>query len=147
MFDAAFDSRDRALRWAPFEFDSGSANKEDLGQRVAEFTREGLAGVGPEVRDGLYSRGIGGVDGDLWGGVLVEEELGLRDCAGEGGKVCIEGCGGGAQVADCVADFVAVAEDDCHPPDETSVALSSPEAENIAASHATKGVVWLRRVQ
>ena len=91
MFDAVFDSRDRALRWAPFEFDLGSANKEDLGQRVAEVTREGLAGVGPEVHDGLYSRRIGGVDGDLWGGVLVEEELGLRDCAGEGGKVCIEG--------------------------------------------------------
>jgi hypothetical protein len=123
---AAFDSRDRALRRAPFECYLRSANKEYLGRRVAEVTRKGLARVGPEVCYGLDGRRIGRVDGELRGGVFVEEELGLHGFAGEGSEVGIEVCCRHTQVADSVADLVAVAVGDCHTHGRLAAVLAVP---------------------
>jgi len=74
----------------------------------------------------LDGRGVGRVDGDLRGRVLVEEKLGLRGCAGESSEVGIEVGRGGAQVAGSVADLVAIAVGDCHTHGRLEAVLAVP---------------------
>jgi hypothetical protein len=67
--DAASDSRDRGLGWAPLECHLGV------------------------LGDGLNSRWVGGEDGDIGCLVLVEVELGDAGGSGEGAEVRVEaGC-------------------------------------------------------